>query len=144
MRLLHYSNEPLTSVHSVEQRPHFKPCGLWVSVEGPDDWKSWCKDQPSFPLGQIEHEVILAPGANILVISTPSELDDFAARYGNPEARTRLESMDWGRVARDYQGLIIAPYIWERRLSEHTFWYYAWDCASGCIWDAAAIFEVKC
>ena len=23
------------------------------------------------------------------------------------------------------------------------FWYYGWDCASGCIWDPAAVAEIK-
>jgi hypothetical protein len=40
-RLLHYSRLPIEAVVSKEQTDHFKPVGLWVSVEGPDDWKEW-------------------------------------------------------------------------------------------------------
>ena len=43
----------------------------------------------------------------------------------------------------DYQGIIIAPYLWTRRHHESTGWYYSWDCASGVIWDARAIAELK-
>ncbi|QBI98814.1 hypothetical protein SEA_BOBBY_184 [Mycobacterium phage Bobby] len=45
--------------------------------------------------------------------------------------------IDWGKVAADYGGIIIAPYQWSRRMDPH--WYYTWDCASGCIWNLEAI-----
>ena len=46
--------------------------------------------------------------------------------------------MDWGYLATQYQGLIIAPYLWDLRLFGPA-WYYGWDCASGCIWDLTAV-----
>jgi hypothetical protein len=52
----------------------------------------------------------------------------------------------WDRLRERYQGLIVTPYIWERRLTmgngPDAMWYYFWDCASGCIWDPAAIASV--
>ena len=50
--------------------------------------------------------------------------------------------IDWNRVAKKYQGIIITPYIWERRLTTTCTWYYGWDVASGCIWDNKAIKEI--
>ena len=41
-RLLHYSYLPIEQLRSVEQvtpNDGMKPRGLWVSVEGPDDWE---------------------------------------------------------------------------------------------------------
>jgi hypothetical protein len=50
--------------------------------------------------------------------------------------------IDWYRVAEQYDGIIITPYIYERRLTEYTTWYYSWDCASGCIWNGKAIANI--
>ena len=30
-----------------------------------------------------------------------------------------------------------------RRLDMETRWYYGWDCASGCVWDASAVQSVE-
>lgn len=55
-----------------------------------------------------------------------------------------VTAFDWIDVASRYSGIEIAPYQWKRRIHPSTFWYYTWDCASGCIWDLSAIkkFEV--
>ena len=153
MRLLHYSDEPVLVVRSVAQLPNDKswhggrkPSGFWVSVQGPDDWYSWCKAESFRDCdAQVLHEVVLADGHGVLVIST---LDDLLAFHGEFRAddvysHTR-EVIDWPRVARKYRGIIIAPYRWEQRLNAPCDgWYYSWDCASGCIGDAAAIAEIR-
>ena len=58
-RLLHYSSKPITAVYSVSQGPglehhrYDKPRGLWLSVEGEDDWRSWCEAESlGNPAGQ--------------------------------------------------------------------------------------------
>lgn len=50
-----------------------------------------------------------------------------------------ISAIMWPKVAKEYQGIIISPYQWERRDFFGTFWYSGWDCASGCIWDKEAI-----
>ncbi len=145
-RLLHYSAEPLTAVHSREQDivyKHFKPKGLWVSVEGEDDWKSWCEAE-GFQLHQLAYvtEVILTPQAHILRLTNPYEVKAFSDQYAYAAfgMRTGLKmGVPWDQVAKLYQGVIIAPYCWSIRLDDDCFWYYTWDCASGCIWDATAV-----
>lgn len=42
--------------------------------------------------------------------------------------------IDWKAVAKEYDGIEIDPYQYERRFSEGFLWYYGWDCASGCVW----------
>lgn len=42
-------------------------------------------------------------------------------------------------MAHRYDGIIIAPYVWSLRLDIDFFWYYDWDCASGVIWNSAAV-----
>jgi len=139
-RLIHYSKEPLTKVISKEQEADgwfqfTKPKGLWISVEGEDDWAEWCKAENFIDTTkQIANIVELSPEANVLWIKGTLEFDVFDERYGQRVEFGR--NIDWPRVATEYQGLIIAPYLWDRRLLN---WYYGWDCASGCIWDAKAI-----
>lgn len=157
MLLTHYSDKPLETVRSVAQwpanegaratGPYTKPVGLWVSVDGEDDWIWWCRAE-GFGLERLTHahRVTLAKNARVLRLAGANELDAFTAEYGGlgpdymPEHLKSL-CIDWWRVAAGYQGVIIAPYCYERRLN--LSWYYPWDCASGCIWDASAIASVE-
>lgn len=139
-RLLHYSDKltPIDLGHKYVQDDvgaFSKPRGLWVSVEGEDDWASWCRDN-GFGLERMAHctEVALIANANILTLSSAHELDDFTARYGSlRNHRAYDDGIRWAEVAAQYNGIIIAPYQWERRLG--LSWYYGWDCASGVIWN---------
>ncbi len=138
--LEHYSANPVVAVSSrVQETPDMKPRGFWVSVKGEDDWPSWCRAE-EFRLSSLAicHQITLADTANILWLTHPWEIDDLDLEYAvNPGARPSV-FVDWRRLAERYDGLIIAPYQWSRRLDGPS-WYYGWDCASGCIWNADAI-----
>jgi hypothetical protein len=146
-KLLHYSHENKIVPHDKEQiferGAFFKPEGLWVSVviDGECDWRRWCEsDWPSWMNGKKVFEVVLAPDANMLHISSTAQFDQF-----NREFRTGDEwfgGIDWTTVASKYDGIIIAPYQWSRRLDSSSRWYYGWDAASGCIWNARAIASI--
>lgn len=152
LNLIHYAATPVGPLESREQdiEGGLKPKGLWVSVEGNNDgWRAWCEAE-QFGLDRlvVAHRVTLAEGANILHLTGAEQLDDFTANYslttGWLTAPDRLGyRIDWRAVADKYLGIVIAPYIWSRRLALHTHWYYGWDCASGCIWDPAAIASVE-
>jgi hypothetical protein len=134
-----------------------KPHGFWLSDEsrGAYGWRAWCKAESfrSYAL-RYEHEVKLADKAKILYLRNAKDIDDFADKYGTSlmellgrERRQEerdiwggryIDVIDWHRVAKKYHGIIITPYIWEQRMGRH-MWYYGWDCASGCIWNARAI-----
>lgn len=152
--LIHWSAKPLTSVLSVQQAAHRdKPFGLWVSAgDGDDGWFDFCVDN-DYHLDGLAYasEIILEPDTNVLRLTTAGELDDFSSHFAGPipdymhrwwKQGEAGYSIDWPRVAGAYQGIIIAPYCWERRMTRSTHWYYTWDCASGCIWDATAIAKV--
>lgn len=159
MNLTHYSDQPTTlgreRIYKQQKMRSWvdKPRGLWVSVDGEDDWKSWCEGQPFNLEGlKFPHRVVLADDANVLHIATPEEFLAFVDSYGVPDPTwdDRLNvlnhdyvAIDWTKVAGEYDGIIIAPYRWEFRLS--FMFYYGWDCASGCIWNLNAIkeFELK-
>lgn len=118
-----------------------KPDGFWVSVPGADDWPSWCRGE-EFRAHTFAHaaEVTLTADANVLLLGSPAALDDFTERFGGP-SQLLGRAIRWGVVARQYDGIVIAPYQWSRRHSLN--WYYGWDCASGCIWNLNAVAGVR-
>jgi hypothetical protein len=143
VRLIHYSAKPLLKVHS---RKHSedgaglcKTPGLWVSVEGEYDWVWWCRaEQWGLGCFKCATEVILADNANIKHLSTAGEIDEFSNEF-----RTAIWGLDWPAIRRRWRALIIAPYCFDRRYADHALWYYGWDCASGVIWNADAIKELR-
>lgn len=152
MRLVHFSDKPIKAIHSKNQTGNrirdlgFKPWGLWVSVEGNGDgWSDWIEGE-NYRNGHYKYatEVELTPEANILYIKNAKQLDAFTRKYAdkdNPFFKTTMSAIyiKWQEVANLYDGIIISPYIWARRLTMHVTWYYSWDCASGCIWNAKAV-----
>lgn len=146
----HYSDAPFhgpirpTPLDS--QRISMKPKGFWISVEGcGDGWREWCESE-AFNLGGLAQkcEITLAQNANLLWLQTPAEIDEFTKRYQTKEDDdSSFNQIDWRSVAHKYDGILIAPYQWESRLSKISRWYYGWDCASGCIWDVSAIASAR-
>ena len=145
--LVHFSAKPLGSICSAAQdkEPGPKPCGLWVSCEDGWGWKDWCESE-QWGLDTLQHQsrVVLAPEARILHLGTPEDIDQFGTEFIEPPSWGGTHSMylSWLRVAARYQGIVIAPYQYSRRLYPDCSWYYGWDCASGCVWDAEAIAEI--
>lgn len=142
MTFSHYSREQIDELSPVKYEQgeigvYRKPVGLWLSVDGEYDWQWWCENE-SFGIGAFRHTVLLRPDANVLVIGTLDEFDAFQRRYESRIASWPYDALgiDWEEVARDFSGIVIAPYQWSRRLGT---WYYTWDCASACIWDLYAL-----
>jgi len=143
LELRHYGSIPLVIDREREyrdQRIHHKPQGLWLSVLGEDDWPSWC-EQENFAQDSFEYEsaVTIRDGANILMIENGLQLMDFHREFKADLIPGSLEYIDWGRVVQKYDGIIIAPYQWHLRLNDEIFWYYSWDCASGCVWNLGVV-----
>ena len=169
MQLFHFSKEPLKEIYSKKQgigkslydianATHYnewslypyKPNGLWFSAgDGEDGWRAWCESKEFNKTGlSVKQKIVLNDDANILIIDSLNKLYSFNNTFkiqgrffeGTDWAR---QGIDWERVAKIYQGIVIAPYFWKAQLDSKTFWYYAWDCASGCIWDKEAIKQIK-
>jgi hypothetical protein len=137
MKLTHHSQHPLVfdpkRIYGDSRMPLCKPAGFWLSVD--DDWRRWCSENGRF---DEMAEFKLASDANVLIIDSVRSLDLFSTAYKRFDRY--IVGIDWRLVRVRYQGIIIAPYQWERRMSLD--WYYPWDCASGCIWDLRAIKQV--
>jgi len=141
--LVHYSASSELVPESKEQKAKAgrKPYGLWVSVEGGGayGWKEWGTENS---YGCFDHRftVLLAPDHNVLVTVDLYGLHEKYAKALYHDTPYSYEHIAWEDVARDYQGIIIPRYLWEHRFDTRmSDWYYSWDCASGCIWDASAI-----
>lgn len=150
MKLKHYAQGPVEFDRTrryAQRRPigGIKPAGFWVSVDGEDDcpWPAYLHEWGE-PLGQWAYRVELDPDARIRHISSPQGIDLFHEAYAvqtsfEREYQIRHDSwpIDWTAVAEDYDGVIIAPYQWVRRMNPH--WYYNWDCSSGCLFTPEAV-----
>lgn len=142
MNLVHYASKPLRRVYSTlaqeEPMVYTKPNGLWVSVdsENGDGWRDWCLTENFREESLIcQTPIRLVEPDNVLMLCDVLAVRVFDERYGS---ETRFgHTIDWRKAAGDYKGIIIAPYQWSLRLPLQ--WYYTWDCASGCFWDASAI-----
>lgn len=146
MILSHFSRDTEITPRSVAQeRAGYKPRGLWVSVDGEDDWPSWGQDN-EFTIAPNRFRVELTDGP--LLLASVDAILGFTDQYGTDRRtgvsdRQFVYDIDWPAVAADHPGVIIAPYQWSLRMANLTSWYYPWDCASGCIWDASVIAAVE-
>jgi hypothetical protein len=138
---------PVTYIQPPDITFSRKPAGLWVSVDGEQDWKEWCESEKfSVDKLTIRHRVVLRDKAPILTLASAQEILEFQDTYGKPDIlneliQSKYMAIDWPRVATEYAGIIIAPYQWCLRMD--LMWYYSWDCASGCIWDISAIERIE-
>ena len=142
-RLIHFSNELLDRDSLVvRDQDNFKPRGLWFSCEGgrEDGWADWCVSERFRTEDLVcATEVFLRPDARTLHMSTHAEILEFTSEYATCRHRIHLREIDWSRVAKDWQVVMITPYVWSARMDMRCWWYYSWDVASGCVIDPAAI-----
>lgn len=134
---IHWSSKRVQLVHTHKNvNTHgYKPEGLWFDVDR--DWERWCRSE-DFRIGSlsVSHVVEFDP-SRVLFLKSAGDIDRFTEKYGK-QGSFRID-ISWKLLAEDYAGIVISPYCWERRLTEHTFWYYGFDCACGCIWDLSII-----
>ncbi len=144
---VHFSDKPLVKDDLEHQRQAIcedKPVGLWISDESADiSWSAWCSDE-NFPLRKIAHKIELDLTYPLLELSSYNSIVDFNNKYAAafPWSQTgELRAINWYAVAQEYDGILITPYQWQAR--HEFFWYYGWDCASGCIWNPRLIKSIE-
>jgi hypothetical protein len=162
VKLIHYSRKPvekLVDFETIQQpfelkdSPHYvetdgvivgiapgKPAGFWVSAKGDDDWASWCRSSEYCDTQSQYAYTIALTGQGVLFVEGEKQLDAFHEKYSFVDrmfSSYNRKSINWKKVCKDYDGIVIAPYVWSRRLTSMgtvSDWYYGWDCASGVIW----------
>ena len=141
---IHLSRRPVTKVRDTIQddksmhEGRAKPGGLWFTVGENEDerWKNLRLSNGDSPeLFEYRTEIIIAADAKILYVHSTSDLDAVTAKYGNHSE----SEIDWPKIAREYDGIILAPYNSQWSNSARKKWYASWDLASGCIWNKDAI-----
>lgn len=112
-----------------------KPAGFWWSVG--TAWMEWCEGAEwniggrVFSLDVVEDK--------LLNISTYAEFDAFKKKFEGALYGDEPRYIDWAAVAAQWDGIEIAPYLWRRRLSFDSIWYYGWDCACGVTWRPSKV-----
>ena len=161
--LSHYSKYPgkvfCTDCPTPPDNDH-KPGGLWLSDDSEYGWPELVHGLVSSgssgwedgnELLQHRYDFIIDPAQldQILVLSTPDDLQSFTTAYGEASYRGCLVNgepgyglhIEWHRIKSDYKGILITPY--QRELSHRNgtpkFHWYRFDCASGCIWDITCL-----
>lgn len=134
----HLSPSPIEQVNptdpSKEGGGAYKPKGFWYEVDG--DWRRWCESEyESWLKGRHFIYRVELGDERMLNIRSAEQFDAFHRENVRQLRPYPFEAQpDWSEVALKYDGIEIAPYLWQRRLEPHTMWYYGWDCASGVIW----------
>lgn len=112
-----------------------KPAGFWFGVGS--EWVDWTEYEMPDWKGDNLYSVEVDE-SQCLVIQDEFDFKDFSRTYGTPDGL-----IDWGRVSKDHKGVIIREYFPKYRMNPYYRWYYSWDIASGCVWDASAIRQVE-
>lgn len=115
--------------HRYQTNSLYKPTGFWYQVD--NGWEDWMLMEDWQPMVYKYKYSVDVSDLNILYIQSASELDIFTEKFKINEKY--LETINWLEVIKLYDGVEIAPYIYERRLTR--MWYYGWDCASGVVWN---------
>ena len=142
-------DEPQVSGFS--QKIGNKPEGLWYECQdgSSETWKEFCEFGLTAGYSKYDstYNVVLND-YEILFIPDEYHFEKFYKMYSvphpaDPDGKKGYDKqIDWPRVAKDYAGIEICPYLSSKRNDDDSFWYYGWDVASGCIWDASGVKEL--
>jgi hypothetical protein len=129
------------------QEVGYKPYGIWFGV-GPD-WldrlvfgkgpevgypqphRAMQRRAPKHFVYKLELDK-----SEYLIINSDSQLKAFSKRYS-----LGPYDVNWPLVAAEFDGIEISPFLY-RVAGEHD-WYYPWDVASGCTWNADTVLGVE-
>jgi hypothetical protein len=116
-----------------QEEPHMtnpKPNGLWYACG-----KEWLKF--GVKGGTYLYKIDIDYSKMLRI--TQKDVKKFEKEFGTSQEGVPLVLIDWKKVAQKYSGIEICPYM--PKIRDH-YWYYGWDVASGCIWEASAIKDV--
>jgi hypothetical protein len=141
------SSGPIDRIPGTAQTISSKPSGFWYACN--NEWLEWLKYEMPQWIGKYIYAVELNED-RVLKITNEREFSEFERNYKPSErddpssaysAFGSLTYIDWPKVAEEYGGIEICPYMFSKRNS--SMWYCPWDVASGCIWNPSAIKSLK-
>jgi hypothetical protein len=138
-RIIMSPEDSINFRETTKQEKSYKPRGLWYGI-GPS-WVNWVRNE--MPQWEVENVFkIDIDESRMKIIRNYEQLLAFEKEYlVIPKEYYGFKTIDWVRVAEDYSGIEIAPYLYEARMNH--MWYYGWDVASGCIWGSGVIKNIK-
>ena len=152
-----------------QYKQSLKPNGLWYSL-----YSSWFNhiifQDMDYKIKDYIHKIELNkniftnlqnPDSNkILLIKNLNDVAIFTRKYKTEKGKRKKMNMDpnskiyfnysvidWEKVAKDYGGIEIYPYIkysslfFNKKHLEICIWYHAVDISSGCIWNTKSIIQ---
>ena len=136
------SRGPIERLPNTSQGMGTKPGGLWYACG--NEWLSWLQYEMPHWIGKYIYAIELNED-KVLKITNVEEFEEFERTYKASEREDPYRAfsgggigyIDWPKVAGEYGGVEICPYMSSKRMSSD--WYYPWDVASGCIWDPSAV-----
>ena len=133
---IHMSKKPFElEPRTFTQKVTVKPSGFWYGFGS--EWIDWTRNEMPEWTGKYIYDIDTG-NTNILQIKTHMELMQFNREYkADVYMKDAGEAIDWKKVASKYGGIEINPYQFEARY-QYT-WYYAWDIASGCVWNLSGV-----
>ena len=141
-RKLFVCSAPYTTFEDMtdRQRIRFKPFGLWYACGS--EWVDWLRSEMPdwYEAAKYLYEIKVVQ-KEVLKLESVKDVLKFNEQHG--VYRTYSQEIDWPTVARQHAGIEICPYQQRLRMSEDVGWYYPWDVASGCIWNADGVKSVE-
>lgn len=139
--LLIYSEHPIRVLRdrSNEQGIDIRPFGLWYGVgvewvERAERMGEWYEDT------RYLYELRFDPQLDaILRVDTEDRLFNFARRF-EVILMSGARLVDWGKVARTYDGVEFSPYL--SHLAGRFPWYGDFEVPCGCVWNPESIAAV--
>jgi hypothetical protein len=143
------SKGPIERIPNTPQPIRSKPDGLWYACG--NEWLDWLKYEMPHWIGKYIYAIELNED-KILKITNVQEFEEFerAYRASEKDDPSRMHGfgggggdisyIDWPKVAKEYGGVEICPYMSSKREVD---WYYPWDVASGCIWSSGVVKSLK-
>lgn len=125
------------------QKTDMKPKGFWYGFG--NSWINWVKANEPDWMGEHIYKVHINT-TNVLRINNRSDFMRFHEKYKvsiKYGVAYHISQIDWRKVASQYSGIEIVPYLNEFRLKEGYSWYYGWDVASGCVWKSSAVTKLE-
>lgn len=117
--------------HVVQPRAHLKPNGLWYACGS--KWIDFLCSSYGAPRSLASYRYIAwltVDTRRVLRLTTLADVRAFSAEFGEPFEDEPDMMIQWGRVAKVWDGIEICPY----RMRDKPSWFRAWEVASGCVW----------
>lgn len=110
---------PLQDVNHIEYSwaddMYMNPMGTWISCG--ISWQNFIGDEPNqWSLATYIYEII--PSKTVLKISNLKQFKEFIEKY-KKKTKKMSDIIHWNKVKKDYDGLIICPYLGDKIWGKH-------------------------